>query len=151
MTTIFLIHQYVHFWEASTAQHDARRPSTLRFSTAEEVLILKKQGNHNNVRICNGKEAQILAEVDGVLVVQCARNNGGNVRPPADGFNYTIIVEIPRSSSDLNDGIRTLVEIQSVRGQGLGRDPNATALIVGESVIVNAGGLTINEAVTVYN
>lgn len=147
-------------------QPGARRPSTLQFSTAEEVLILNKRGNHNNVRICNGKEAQILAQEDGVLAVLCARNNGGNVRPPAGGFNYTLIVQVPRNSSgingtDLNGGIQTLVEIY---GQGLrpnvtatqegetvlGRQANVTVNQEGETVFINVAGLTVEEQISVF-
>jgi hypothetical protein len=98
LTTIFLILQCVHFWGASTAQPDANFPGRLQFSQAEEFQILKKQGNFNNIRICNGKHADVLAHEDGVLAVQCARNNGGNVKPPVVGFTYNVSVAIPKKN-----------------------------------------------------
>ena len=124
LTTIFLIHQCVHFWGASTEKPGATKPPTFQFSNLTQVTIQNRQGNFKNVRICNGKLNETLAHVDGVLVVTCFRNNGGHVRPPLAGLNFTITVEIPRKESDQNGGITTLVEIIPTDGHGL--DPNVT-------------------------
>ena len=85
----------------------------------------KRNGNLNNVRICNGRFSQVLANVSGVLAVQCLENNVGHVRPSAGGLNFNISVEIPkhissRDSTDTNGGITTLVEVWT------SHDPNVT-------------------------
>ena len=87
----------------------------------------KRQGNLNNVTICNGRFSQVLANVSGVLAVECLENNSGHIRPPAGGLNFTINVEIPKhtsgcDSTDTNGGITSLLEVWS------GHDPNFTVL-----------------------
>jgi hypothetical protein len=110
LTAIFIIHQCVHFWGVSTAQPGAERPGNLQFSNHEVVSVRKRQGNLNNVRICNGRFSQLLANVSGVLAVRCLENNSGHIRPPAGGHNFNISVEITkhissRDSTDTNGGI----------------------------------------------
>jgi hypothetical protein len=104
-----------------------------------------------NIRICNGKINGTLAHVDGILVVKCFRNNGGHFEPPIEGFNFTVITEIPRNKSrggsgDSNHGIEVLVEIEGTDGHGV--DPNVTAtqtVSTNTVTITNAGpGLTFS-------
>jgi len=130
------------------AQLGAKKPEKLQFSTAEEVSIEKKNGNFNNVRICNGKIPQVLAEVDGVLVVMCPRNNGGHVKPQAGIFNYTLTVEIPRSGHDRrnpNGVITTLVEIES------GHDPDVRVENSPSHILVGIAGVNANTGIVTYN
>jgi hypothetical protein len=153
LTTVFLILQCVHFWGTSTAQSGVNFPGHLQFSQAEEFQIIKKQGNFNNIRICNGKHADVLANVDGVLAVQCARNNGGNVKPPAAGFTYNVSVAIPKETSggdstDQNGGIKTLVEIEPVHGPG--RDPNFTITTEGTNTLVGISNVDTNTELNIF-
>jgi hypothetical protein len=94
LTTIFIIHQCVHFWGASTAQ-----PGRLQFSSSEEVLVKKVQGNFNNVRLCNGRIHKILANESGVLALLCSFNNGGHVPPSVGELNFNISFAIPIQTS----------------------------------------------------
>jgi hypothetical protein len=149
LISIFLIQQCVHFWGATTAQPGANRPERLQFSNAEEIHVLKKRGNFNNIRICYGKVPNVLANECGVLAVECLPRNG-QVRPPAGGLNYNITVIIPRDhhtpdcdGSDQDGEIRSLIEIEALRGRG--RDPNVTITPTAEGNVVavsNAGADT---------
>ena len=62
--------------------------------------------------------------MSGVPAVECLKNNGGHIRPPAGGLNFTITVEIPkytsgRDSRDTNGGITSLVEVSNDCGPNL--------------------------------
>jgi hypothetical protein len=111
----------------STAKPGAKRSGNLQFSNLEVVSVQNRQGNFNNISICNGRVSQVLANVSGLLAVQCLENNGGHIRPPAGGLSFNITVEIPkhissRDSIDPNGGITALLEVWS------GHDPNFTVL-----------------------
>ena len=120
LTTIFLIHQRIHFWGVSTAQPGTERPGNLQVGSTEEVFVQTEQANLNNTRICNGNDSQVPANDSGFLAVDCLRNNGGSVKPPADDFNFTVNVDMPNRTSGLantdpNGGIRKLVKRASRR------------------------------------
>ena len=139
LTTIFIIHLCVHFWGASTAQPGVKRPGNLQFSGLEAVSVRKRHGNLNNIRICNGKIQQVLANKNGVLAVECRSNNGGHVRPPAGSLRFNINVEIPNYTSKgvstiPNDGIERLVEITQ------GPDPNITVTEGTETTFIGVVG-----------
>jgi len=141
LTAIFIIQQCVHFWKVSTAQPCAKRPGNLQFSNHEEVSVQKRQGNLNNIRICNGRVYQVLANVSGVLAVECLQNNGGNIRPTAGGLKFIIIVEITKHTSgrdgtDTKDGITTLVEVSNDCG------PNITVTSETDTSLVAVAGVT---------
>ena len=90
------------------------RPGNLQFVSTEEFFVQTEQGNLNNIRFCNGNVSQVPANASGFLAVDCLRNNGEPVKPPADDFNFTVNVDIPNSTSgvaspDPNGGIRNLV------------------------------------------
>ena len=62
--------------------------------------------------------------MSGVPAVECLKNNGGYIRPPAGGLNFNNTVEIPkhtsgRDSTDTNGGITTFVEVSNDRGPKL--------------------------------
>lgn len=134
---IFIIQQCVHYWGASTAQ-----PGGLQFSNSEQVFMKKNNGHFKNIRICNGKHWQTLAELGGVLVVQCAQSNGnGGNKPPPPGITYNITAEIPIPTSgcdkgDRNGGITTLVEIETGHS-----DPNAAIETTNSSIFVAVTGI----------
>jgi hypothetical protein len=118
LTLIFIIHQCVHFCGVTTAQPGAKKPGNLQFSNHEEVSVQKKQGNLNNIRICNERFYQVLANVSGVLAVECLQNNGGHNRTPAGGLNFNNTVEITkhtsgRDSTDTNGEVTTFVEVSN--------------------------------------
>jgi len=143
LTTIFVIHLCVHFWGASTAQPGVKRPGNLQFSDLEEISVRKRHGNLNNIRICNGKVQQILANKKGVLAVECRSNNGGHVRPPAGSLIFNINVEIPNLTSqgvstNRNGGIERLVEIYD------GRDPNITVTEGADTTFIGVVGVNTN-------
>jgi hypothetical protein len=132
------------------AQPDVRMHKTLEFSRADEITILKKQGNFKNVRICNGKLEEILAKKFGVLAVLCRRNNGGQLKPPADPILYNITMEIPRSTSGgdngrQNGGITTLLEITNIN------DPNVTVSQTATSTFVNVLNAGTGSSVSLLN
>ena len=150
MTTILFIQQWVHFWGAATAQSGDNLPEILQFSNAEHLSIQKRNGNFNNIRICNGRLDQVLAELDGALAVQCRRNNGGQVRPPAGPFTYNLIVEIPKTTSGgdsthRNGGITTLVELDP------GTDTNVTISENERNFIVGVDGLNADSSIDIFN
>jgi hypothetical protein len=150
LTAIFIIHQCVHFWGVSTAQPGAKRPGNLQFSNHEEVSVRKRQGNLNNIRICNGRVYQVLANVSGVLAVECLQNNSGHNRPPAGGLNFTITVGIPkhtsgRDSRDTNGGITSLVEVSNSNAANVTTEVSSSLIIVG---IVN---INANTEIVTYN
>jgi len=134
LTKIFLIHQCVHFWPASTALPGAKTLGNLQFTNLEEVSVQTKQGN---IRNCNGNVSQVPTYVSGVLVVECLPNNVGPVKPPADGLNVTVTVQKPNDksggdSTDPNGRITTLVEKWSGHGPNVivskGPTPNLVAI-----------------------
>jgi hypothetical protein len=140
LISIFLIHQCVHFWGASTTQSGSNRPERLRFSNANEVHVLKKQGNFNNIRICNGKDPNILANESGVLAVECLPRNG-QVSPPVDDLTFNITFAIPKNhhtsdsdGTDQDGEIAAYIEIGALRGRR--RDPNVTVRAQLEETIV---------------
>jgi hypothetical protein len=103
------------------AQSVANNSEGLEFSNAEEVHLLKKQGNFNNTRICKGKIPNVLANESRVQAVECLPKDG-EVTPPAGGPNYNITVLIPRDhhtsdndGSDQDDEISTSLEIKALR------------------------------------
>jgi len=149
LTTIFIIHLCVHCWGASTAQPGVKRPGNLQFSDLEAVSVRSRHGNLNNIRICNGKLQQVLANVNGVLAVECRSNNGGHVRPPAGSLNFNINVEIPkyasgRDSTNRNGGITTLLEIHG------GQDTNVTVATGEVNNLIGIAGLNSNTQVNLY-
>ena len=84
-----------------------------------------EQGYLYNIRICNGNFSQVAAIAIGFVAVDCLRNNGGPVKPPAIEFNFTVDVDIPNrksgvASPDPNRGIRNLVK------RANGHNPNIT-------------------------
>jgi hypothetical protein len=124
----------------------------LKFNTAEEVSIQKKNGNFNNVRVCKGKTPQVLANVEGVLAVMCPRNNGGHIKPQVGTFNYTLTVNVPRVTpgpdrTDPNGGITTLVEIRNERGN----DPNVTVMITETLSIIGVDGISADTDLTLFS
>jgi hypothetical protein len=102
--------------------------------------VKKANGNFNNIRICNGRVNDILANKSGVLAVDCLSNNGGHIRPPVGTLNFNISVEIPnpKSRADQNGGITTLVEVWN------GRDPNVTVTPGEDSVGVAVFNVNAN-------
>jgi hypothetical protein len=143
LTAIFLFHQSIHFWGASTAQPGFEIPGNLQFSNFEEVFVQKKQGNLNNIRTCKRRVDHILANVSGVLAADCLPNNGGHVRPPVGSLNFNISFDIPKQKSvgdttDQNGGITTLVE------EWGGRDPNVTVTPGEDSVGVAVFNVNAN-------
>ena len=149
MTAIFIIYQCAHFCGSSAAQPGAERPRNFQFSNAEKVSVQKKHGNINNKKVCNGKEFQVLANVSGVLAVQCLRKNDGHITPPADSLNYNITVEVPNrtsgdDSTDPNFGIDTLVEI------AFGRDPNVTVTPKLDTTVIDVIGVTVKTQINIF-
>jgi hypothetical protein len=154
LISIFLIHQCVHFWGASTTQSGSNRPERSQFSKANEVRVLKKQGNFNNVRICNGKVSKVLANESGVLAVECLPNNG-QVSPPVDDLTFNISFAIPRDhhtsdsdGTDQGDEIRALLEIRALRGQGI--DTNVTITPTADGNIIAVSDAGANTGFTFY-
>jgi len=151
LTTIFIIHLCVLFWGASTAQPGVKRPGNLQFSDLEEVSVRKRNGNFNNIRICNGKVQQVLAKKNGVLAVACRSNNGGHVKPPVGSLNFNINVEIPKHKSggdirDPNIEITTLVELYG------GRDaPNVSVTLGEDNNIIDVLGVDANTQVRFFS
>jgi hypothetical protein len=148
LTTILFIQQWVHFWGAATAQSGDNLPERLRFTHGEDMSIQKRNGNFKNIRICNGKLVQVLAELDGALAVQCRRNNGGQVRPPTGRFTYNVSIEIPKDllggdGTDPNDGILTLIEFY------IPTDQNVTIMQTETNFFVAAQGLTADTSVSI--
>ena len=143
MTTIFIIHLCVHFWGASTAQPGVKRPGNLQFSDLEAVSVRRRHGNLNNTRICNGKVQQVLANVNGVLAVECRSNNDGHVRPVVI-LSFNTSVEIPNYISGGNGGISTLVEIYE------GRDPSVSVTALVDSNIIGVTGVSSNTLINYY-
>ena len=138
MTAIFLFHQSIHFWGASTAQPGFEIPGNLKFGNLQEVSEQKRQGNLNNIRICNGNVSQEPANASGVLV-ECLPNNG----------NYNISVEIPKPKSgpdttDQNGGLATLVEEWS------GRDPNVKITPGEDNDLINIPGVNSNTRISFF-
>ena len=149
LTAIFIIQQCVHFWKVSTEQPCAKRPGNLQFSIHEEVSVRKRQGNLSNIRICNGKIYQVLANVSGVLAVECLQNNGGRISHSAGGLNFIITVGIPkhksgRDSTDTNGGITSLVEVLN------GHGPNFTVTRGTVTSLVAVAGVTSGTAVSFF-
>ena len=149
MTTIFVIHQCVHFWGASTAQGANETPLYLQFNNAENVVVQKRHGDLKNIRICNGKDYRILENVSGVLGVLCLRNNYEHDTPPAGRFNFNIIIEIPNLTSKgdstfPNGGIERLVEITQ------GPDPNITVTEGADTTFIGVVGVNTNTKVNFY-
>jgi PKD repeat protein len=148
LTTIFLIHQCVHFWGASTAQPDAKKPEKLQFSTVEKVSIQKRDGDFN-VRICNGKDYEEKAAAGGVLAVMCPPDNGRHVKPQAGTITYNLTAVIPKETSGhhrthRNGGITVLVEIESRT------DPNVTITTGEVPLIIDITDLMADEDVKIY-
>jgi len=112
--------------------------------------VQKRHGNLNNIRICNGKLQQVLANKNGVLAVECRSNNGGHVRPPAGSLSFNISVEIPIHKSggdrrDQNSGINTLVELYG------GRDPNVTVTPGEDTNLISIIGVGSNTVVNLFS
>ena len=147
LTTIFLIHLRIHFWGVSTAQPGTERPGKLQLGNTEEVFVQTEQGNLNNITFCNGNVSQVPANASGFLAVDCLRNNGGPVKPPADDFNFTVNVDITNSTShvastDPNGGIRNLVKRASGHGPNItisnGPSPiDASLAGIGKNTVIN--------------
>jgi len=143
---IFIIHQCIYFWGASTAQAADERPGNLQFTNADDVSAQAKQGHLNNIRISNGNVSQVPAKASGVLGVEYLTNNGGPVKPPADVFNFTVSVEIPNDTSgvyskDPYGGIRSLIKRASGHGPNVTVSKGPTSNLV---VIPNEGENTVN-------
>jgi hypothetical protein len=143
---MFLIHQSIHFWGASTA-----KPGNLHLIHAEQVHVERKSGNLNNIRNCNGKEFLALTNKDGVLAVECSRNSGQSHPhvPHADGFKHTNIATIPKNTSDdrstdRNGGITTLVEVKR------GKEQNDTITEEKLSTMITLG-VSTNAPLSTFN
>jgi hypothetical protein len=111
--------------------------------------VQKRQGNLNNIRICNARIYQVLANVSGVLAVECLQNNSGHISHSAGGLNFIITVQIPkhksgRDSTDTNGGITSLVEVLN----GLG--PNFTVTSGTVTSLVAVAGVTSGTAVSFF-
>ena len=110
----------------------------------------KRQGNLNNIRVCNGKFSQVLANVSGVLAVQCFENNGGLISHSAGHLSFNITVQISnhissRDSTDPNGGITTLVEVSN------GNGANLTVKEQAETIVVGVPGVQSNTVISVYD
>jgi len=106
--------------------------------------VRKRHGNLNNIRICNGKVQQVLANENGVLAVECRSNNGGHVKPPVGILSFNTSVEIPNYISGGNGGISTLVEIYE------GRDPSVSVTALVDSNIIGITGVSSNTLINYY-
>jgi hypothetical protein len=105
----------------------------------------------NNHRICNGKNFTELAKRDGVLAVRCSQNNGGQDKPPEkSAFVYSISIAIPkrpsgRGSTHRQDGITTLLELESGSGTDVTLSQTPTTNTVG---IEN---INVIETIAIFN
>ena len=134
----------------SKKQPGARKPGNEQFSNVGEVSAQKKQGNLNKLRNRNGNIFQGPANVSGVLPAECLRYNGGHVKPPADGFSFTVTIVTPNHTSgpdttDPNDGTKTLVKRAS------GHGPNITVPKGVLNITVSKGVPTITVSKRVPN
>ena len=121
-------------------QPGTQRPGNSQLGSTEEVFVQTEQGNLNNITFCNGNVSQVPANASGFLAVDCLRNNGEPVKPPADDFNFSVNVDIANrtsgvASTDPNGGIRKLVKRASRRDLHITRwnpestdNPSASAL-----------------------
>ena len=92
--------------------------------------------------------SQVLANVSGVLGVQCLENNGGHIRPPTGGLNFNISVQIQNhtsvgDSTDTNGGIKALVEIR-------GHDTNVAELTGNTETLIGVTSLSSGTVASVY-
>jgi len=112
--------------------------------------VRKRHGNLNNIRICNGKVQQVLANLNRVLAVECRSNNGGHVRPPVGILSFNTSVDIPNytsggDSTDPNGGITTLGEIYE------GREPNVTVTPGENDNLIDILGVNSNTVVRLFS
>jgi hypothetical protein len=148
MSVIFLIHQSIHFWGASTARH-----GNLRFNHAEQFRIENKRRNLHNVRICNGREPQPpLKNTSGVLVVECFKRNCNSQQEgnPTDAFNYTVTIIVPKNTNsnantDTNDGINILLQITTCK------DPNVTISSTSSANIIGVSDVTAGTVLETFS
>jgi len=102
--------------------------------------VQTEQGNLYNTRIWNGNFSQVAANAIGFVAVDCLRNNGVPVKPPAIDFNFTVNVDIPNrksgvASPDPNGGIRNLVKRASGHGPNITVSKGPISSVVSVAVV----------------
>lgn len=151
MTAVFVCHQYLHFWAASTQSPDVTQSGGLQFSNGQTLSIQKQAGNLNNHKICNGRDYLILAQENGTLVVQCFKKNGvpDLTQPGPNDLSFNITITIPQNTANSastfeNNEIQNLIEISSIH------DPDVEITTETSGIGVVIGGVDGNTQVDIF-